>query len=1059
MEFPMAFQADPSQASSSSVLTRPEYWLVGGGEMSKLIRSMDWTKTPLGPIESWPQSLRTTVSLCLASNFPISLAWGPKHVQIYNDGYWPICGGKHPHSMGQDFSECWASAWPAIGEAFERALAGETSYLENQRMFLDRNGYLEETFFTFSFSPIRDETGGVGGLFHPVTETTSRMLSERRTRLRDLAARAGKAQTMEEACTLAAQTLAEYELDLPFVLFYLFDTLRKEARLIASAGLQHGTVASPALVNLEIPQQRGWPLIEVTHSGQARHVDDLEGRFGHLSCGPYPESVKEAMALPITPPGCEQPVGILVAGVSSRLQLNEGYRAFYDLLAAGVPPAVANARAYQEERKRAEALAEIDRAKTAFFSNVSHEFRTPLTLLLGPLEDELAERANPLPQERRERLETAHRNSLRLLKLVNTLLDFSRIEAGRVQATYEPTDLAAHTAELASVFRSAIENAGLTLAIDCPALPEPVYVDREMWEKIVLNLLSNAFKHTFEGGIDVTLRWCDDHVKLAVADSGVGIPAEALPRLCERFHRVKGAKSRTHEGTGIGLALVQELVGLHGGNLSVASEEEKGSTFTITIKTGTAHLPSNRIGTERVLSWTATRSAAYVEEALHWLPNAVAPSEADYGSANSAGVPLLPDTSLPAGAKRSRILWADDNADMRDYVCRLLAGRYDVLPVPDGLKALAAAEADPPDLVLTDVMMPGLDGFGLLRELRKSARTKTVPVILLSARAGEESAVEGLDTGADDYLVKPFSARELLARVRAHLELAKLRRQSAEELELRVQERTAELVQATNKLKAEIVERKRAEEEIQRLNATLELRVAERTAQLETANRELEAFSYSVSHDLRAPIRHIASFAGLVRQRSGEKLDEKSRYYLGQVLDSAKEMGQLIDDLLSFSRMGRAAMLQTDVDLEALVEETLQALQPDTQGRNIVWKRSRLPRARGDIAMLRQVFVNLLANAIKYTRPRNPAEIEIGCQDGNPNELVIFVRDNGVGFDMQYADKLFGVFQRLHRVQDFEGTGIGLANVRRIVARHGGRGWAEGGVNRGATVYLALPNH
>ena len=260
----MAFQADPSQASSSSVLTRPEYWLVGGGEMSKLIRSMDWTKTPLGPIESWPQSLRTTVSLCLASNFPISLAWGPKHVQIYNDGYWPICGGKHPHSMGQDFSECWASAWPAIGEAFERALAGETSYLENQRMFLDRNGYLEETLFTFSFSPIRDETGGVGGLFHPVTETTSRMLSERRTRLRDLAARAGKAQTMEEACTLAAQTLAEYELDLPFVLFYLFDTLRKEARLIASAGLQHGTVASPALVNLEIPQQRGWPLIEVT---------------------------------------------------------------------------------------------------------------------------------------------------------------------------------------------------------------------------------------------------------------------------------------------------------------------------------------------------------------------------------------------------------------------------------------------------------------------------------------------------------------------------------------------------------------------------------------------------------------------------------------------------------------------------------------------------------------------------------------------------------------------------------------------------------------------------
>src|SRR2546429_5183432 len=225
-------------------------WLTGGGEMGRVVRSMDWSKTPLGSIESWPQSLRTTVSLCLASNFPISLAWGPHHVQIYNDGYWPICGGKHPHSVGQDFSVCWASAWPVIGKAFTRALAGETSFLENQRMFLDRNGCLEETFFTFSFSPIRDETG-VAGLFHPVTETTARMLSERRTRaLRDLAARAGKAQTMEEACTLAAQTLSE-------------------------SALPQGSVASPAVVDLGVPQKSTCPLVEVARSG-AQHVDDVE---------------------------------------------------------------------------------------------------------------------------------------------------------------------------------------------------------------------------------------------------------------------------------------------------------------------------------------------------------------------------------------------------------------------------------------------------------------------------------------------------------------------------------------------------------------------------------------------------------------------------------------------------------------------------------------------------------------------------------------------------------------------------------------------------------------
>src|SRR5260370_40543077 len=288
------------------------------------------------------------------------------------------------------------------------------------------------------------------------------MLSERRTRgLRDLAALAGKAQSMEEACRLAAQTLGEYQLDLPFVLFYLFDTFRKEARLIASTGLQPGSKASPALANLEIPQPQAWPLYEATVPPQAQHVVDLENRFGPLSCGPYPESVKEAIALPIIPPGCAQAVGVLIAGVSSRLPLNETYHAFYDLLAAGVTASVANARAHEEERKRAEALAEIDRAKTAFFSNVSHAFRTPLTLMLGPLEDELAEQISPLPPARRERLEAAHRNSLRLLKLVNSLLDFSRIEAGRIQANYEATDLAAYTAELARVFRSAGQKAGM----------------------------------------------------------------------------------------------------------------------------------------------------------------------------------------------------------------------------------------------------------------------------------------------------------------------------------------------------------------------------------------------------------------------------------------------------------------------------------------------------------------------------------------------------------------------------------------------------------------------
>jgi signal transduction histidine kinase len=687
--------------------------------------------------------------------------------------------------------------------------------------------------------------------------------------------------------------------------------------------------------------------------------------------------------------------------------LNETYRAFFDLLAAAITTQVANARAYEEERKRAEALAEIDRAKTAFFSNVSHEFRTPLTLMLGPLEDELAERASPLPPARRERLETAHRNSLRLLKLVNTLLDFSRIEAGRTQASYEPTDLAAYTAELASVFRSAVEKAGLTLIVDCPPLPEPVYVDREMWEKIVLNLLSNAFKHTFEGTITIRLLWLGDYAELAVADTGVGIPKTELPRLFERFHRVKGAKSRTHEGTGIGLALVQELVSLHGGVVSIESEEGKGSTFRVTVKTGTAHIPSDRLGAARALVSTAARATAYVEEALHWLPNATR----DPPPTGLADVASLPTGALPtSGDRRSRIIWADDNADMRDYVRRLLADRYDVLAVPDGLTALAAAQEQHPDLVLSDVMMPGLDGFGLLRALRADTRTRTLPVILLSARAGEDAAIEGLDAGADDYLAKPFSAQELLARVRTHLELARVRREWANELE--------------------------------------------------QANSELEAFSYSVSHDLRAPLRIIDGLSTMLLEEYADGLDQQAGNYIRRIRTGIKKMSGLIDDLLNLSRVSRAPLRKEMIDLTELAHGVVTDLQNrDLQNRDLA-REVAIDIADGlcacgDAALMTIVLENLLGNAWKYSAKQVAARIAFG-RATKEKETVFYIRDNGAGFDMAHAGKLFAPFQRLHRDSEFEGTGIGLATAQRIILRHGGRIWAEAVPGAGATFFFAL---
>ena len=389
--------------------------------------------------------------------------------------------------------------------------------------------------------------------------------------------------------------------------------------------------------------------------------------------------------------------------------------------------------------------------------------------MLGPLEDALKFGSAKCE---RDRLTVAHRNSLRLLKLVNTLLDFSRIEAGRVQAVYEPTDLAAATAELASMFRSAVEKAGLSLVIDCPPLPEPAFIDRPMWEQIVLNLVSNAFKFTFQGEIEVRLRSTAGHFALSVRDTGTGISAQELPKVFDRFHRVAGAHGRTHEGTGIGLALVHELVKLHGGSVSVESEHGRGSLFKVTLPIGCSHLPAEQIGAKRTLPSTALGASHFVEEALRWLPEA--------GQVEGRGIEHIAARQYQnvAPAEKAHILFADDNAEMRDYVRRLLASRYEVEVVADGGAALSAIARRKPDLVLSDIMMPRLDGMELVSRLRADPQTNTLPIILLSARAGEESRVEGMQVGADDYLIKPFSARELLARVEAHVKIARLRRRA-----------------------------------------------------------------------------------------------------------------------------------------------------------------------------------------------------------------------------------------------------------------------------------------
>ncbi|HTR42068.1 MAG TPA: GAF domain-containing sensor histidine kinase [Pseudomonadales bacterium] len=502
----------------------------GGGEMGERVRNFDWSRTPLGPIESWSPALRMMTGFLLANRFPMLLWWGPQFIQIYNDAYRPVLGVKHPNpGLGRPLSECWSEIWDVLRPLVETPFqGGPSTWMEDIFLEVNRYGFTEETYFTVAYSPVPDESvpTGIGGVLATVHEITEKVVNERRIALlRDLGIHSAGARSAEEACENTAATLREAK-DIPFALFYLLDSDRKNARLAAVSGVSKGADVSPEIIPLDgQANDSRWPVREILETQRIKLAENLSEKFTDVPRGPWPEPPHSAAIIPIRSTTHDQPAGFIIAGLSPRLRYDHHYASFLDLVSAQVATAVANARSYEEERKRAEALAELDRAKTTFFSNVSHELRTPLTLMLGPVEEELREHP-----ETRPRLELVHRNSLRLLKLVNTLLDFARIEAGRIQANFEPTDLAAYTGELASGFRSAIESAGLQFVVDCPPLPGPVYVDREMWEKVVLNLLSNAFKFTLQGSVTVNLRFRGDSVELTVSDTGAGIPPAELPR-------------------------------------------------------------------------------------------------------------------------------------------------------------------------------------------------------------------------------------------------------------------------------------------------------------------------------------------------------------------------------------------------------------------------------------------------------------------------------------------------------------------------------------------------
>jgi signal transduction histidine kinase len=1036
-------------------------FLIGGGELGELMRRHDWTKTPLGAPGQWPQSLRMAVRIMLTSLQPIWIGWGKELIYLYNDPYKSIIGGKHPWALGRPTHDVWREIWPDIEPLLATALGGDRgTFVESQLLIMERNGYPEETYYTFSYSPIPDDNGAVGGIICANSDDTLRVIGERQVALlRELASGTANIRSREEAFARSVKALATNRHDLPFAMLYVGEPGNDALSLVGTSGFPqgfdiHGFAQFPSLsADPAVP----WPIAEALRAHETRIADISDDLFGtnlfgtETPTGAWDRAPKQAAILPISPTGETGRTGVLIVGLNPFRLFDESYRGFLELAAGQIAAALSSAQAYEEERKRAEALAELDRAKTTFFSNVSHEFRTPLTLMLGPIEDLLA--ASRLDAESHSQLELVHRNGVRLLRLVNSLLDFSRIEAGRMRANFEPTDLAAYTAEIASGFRGVIEKAGLSFTVSGRELAQPVYVDREMWEKVILNLLSNAFKFTLKGEIRVTIDNDENGgaALVRIADTGIGVAADQLPRLFERFHRVEGAQGRSFEGTGIGLALVQELVKLHGGVIEADSEYGRGTLFTIRLPFGSAHLPDDQVD-DSAPSPAPAKAHAYVEEALRLLPDIAASGEAPHSIMEaSASIKGLPRELLPGFGKR--VLLADDNADMREYVRRLLMTQgYDVDLAEDGETALALARQAPPDLILTDVMMPKLDGFGVLRGIRSDVALASTPVLMLSARAGEEAKVEALDAAADDYLAKPFAARELLARVNSNIQMAAVRRDA--ERMLREQARKLESLNSTleQRVEAEVAERFKVEEAL-------------RQAQKMEAIGQLTG---GVAHDFNNLLTVIMGGLDTIRRSRPEDTARIQRAAEMAFVGTQRAAG-LTNRLLAFSR--RQPLAPRPLELNLLVRDMTELLHR-TLGETVELETVLAPRlwaVEVDQNQLESAMLNLAVNA----RDAMPEGGKLTIETANtaldqsyferdaeviPGQyVVVSISDNGSGMSKDTLARAFEPFYTTKEVG--RGTGLGLSMVYGFVKQSGGHVTLYSEEGHGTTVKLYFPRY
>ncbi|GAO44512.1 ATP-binding protein [Flavihumibacter petaseus] len=1109
-------------------------FLSGGGEMGALIRGYNWSDNPLGPPQQWDQSLKTCVRIMLTSSQPIWIGWGPDMIKLYNDPYKAIVGGKHPWALGKPASVVWREIWdymePRLSELMEKNVG---VYAESQLLIMERYGYREETYYTFSFSPIPGSDGDTAGMICYNTASTEQIITARSLKtLQELGA-IRKQDNLKDLFREVIGVLAGNDRDFPFALLYTPDPEEP-----AHSGIE------PAPWLDAIARQ-------AFSDNSTTALIDAATIPHHLPKGPWDEAPRQLATVAIKGIQEEQPLAVLILGLNPYRKFDNTFSNFVELVAAQVSHESRIVLEAATERRRREALEELDKAKTIFFSNISHEFRTPLTLILSPLEALLRD-TKPLPPEISHQIATTHRNALRLLRLVNNLLDFSQIESGKQKANVEPTDLVTFTRNLAGNFQSLFEKADVKLLVELDQLLPEVMVDRQMWERIVFNLISNAYKYTLQGNVRVCLNRSGDNLVFTVADSGVGIPASEIPKLFDRFYRVQQSDGRSFEGTGIGLSMVKELVALHHGEVAVESEVGKGSSFRVTIPLRKAHSSTLPVELSDI-------NFPAIEE---W-------NDLVSGHDNSN------NDDRERADDRAIVLVVDDNPDMRQHLRSVLSPHFEILTAANGREALQQMKICPPDLVLSDIMMPVMDGIGLLHAIKEDPAISHVPVILLTARAGEESRIEGWETGADDYLVKPFSSRELFARIKSQIKTQRIRQRNEKEIRnlfeqtpvgiamYRGENLVIELVNETmllywgrtreqalntplwelmieakeqgfDKIAAEVyrtgisyqspetkvlVNRNGKEEaiyvsfafeprkdergniigligiandltyqvmarrQLEKSQTVLEAMVLERTDALNSAkenlervnkeliqqNDELASFTYVASHDLQEPLRKIQTFSGRIMDDQGALLNDKTRDYFSRIVAASQKMRNLINALFDYSRAGTPEKTFEATDLNIVLQDVKTNLQEEIDEKMAIIDADQLPVIQAIPHQFHQLLSNLLSNALKYARADiqplitirtavvRAAELPVLSAQHSDHYLRLTITDNGIGFEPEYAMKIFELFQRLHGNDLYAGTGIGLAICKRIVQNHHGFITATGQPGEGATFSIYLP--